>query len=133
MCAKSRFQDSAIRARAKQDVVARLERVYAGDGARISIATAPESTLMGHTLADAAVAAGRTPSVHDVAETVLDLVTGYPEQTSIYCVFHAISEQDLRLILQYPATMIASDGWSIVFGEGHHQPGAFIAGPAMNP
>ncbi len=119
---RARLADPARRAGVKVDVVARLERMYAGDGSRVLIATASEPGLAGRTLADAARAAGRSASASDVAETVLDLVARYPAQKAIYCVFHMMSEDDVRTILRHPATMVASDGWSIPFGEGHPHP-----------
>ncbi len=119
---RTRFLNSGMRSRAKADLIKRIQRKYNGDPSRVVIATAPEPALMGRTLADAAVAAGRTPSVADVAETVLDLVARYPQQTAMYCVFHSMAESDVQRFLRHPVTMIGSDGWSVVFGEGHHHP-----------
>lgn len=119
---RARFQHSGSRSQAKADLIRCIQRKYDGDATRVRIATAPEPALAGCTLADAAVAAGRTSSAADVAETVLDLVARYPGQQSIFCVFHSMAESDVRRILSHPATMIGSDGWSVVFGKGHHHP-----------
>jgi dihydroorotase/N-acyl-D-amino-acid deacylase len=39
-------------------------------------------------------------------------------------VFHAMGEQDLERILMHPATMIASDGQVVVFGQAVPHPTA---------
>ncbi len=119
---QARLLDPAGRAEAKADLTACFERNYAGDMTRVTIVGGPDPALTSRTLAEASRAAGRSAAVPDVADTVLDLVTRYPDLTAIYCVFHSMSESDVRAILRHPGTMVASDGWSVAFGVGHHHP-----------
>ncbi len=117
---RERLLTPATRAEAKADLMANCERDYAGDMTRVRIATAPDPTLAGKTLAD--LVPGNAPALEDVVEAILDLVAKYPTHTDIYCVFHGMSEDDVRELLRHPGTMPASDGWSVRFGEGHAHP-----------
>ncbi len=100
------------RKRLKQEVTQHLDDFYDGDGDRIVISGAPDPNLVGLSLADHARNAGRANQAGDLAETVLEIATCFPEQTQVYCVFHAMCEDDLALIMQHPQTCIASDAWS---------------------
>jgi N-acyl-D-amino-acid deacylase len=119
---RARCLEPSARARGKEELIAKLRRMYDGDGARILVATSPEPALAGRTLADISRAVGRSDSASDLAETVLDVVARNPKPYTIYCVYHSMSEDDVRGILRDPVTMVASDGWSIVFGQGHPHP-----------
>ena len=119
---RTRLTDATTRARAQAELVRKLDVAYGGDASRVTIATAPEARLEGCTLADVAGLAGLSASTPDVAKAVLDLVVQHPEQQAIYCVFHAMSEDDVRVFLRHPFTSVASDGWGIAFGAGHPHP-----------
>ena len=119
---RARLTDPTTRARAQEELVRKLDTAYGGDTSRVTIATAPEPRLEGRTLAEMAGLVGLSASTSDVAKAVLDLVVQYPEQQAIYCVFHAMSEDDVRCFLRHPFTSVASDGWGIEMGAGHPHP-----------
>ena len=119
---RARCQEPAARARAKEELTETLRRMYDGDGARILVAASPEPDRAGRTLAEISRAVGRSDSVSDLAETVLDFVARNPKPFTTYCVYHSMSEEDVRRILGDPVTVVASDGWSVVFGQGHPHP-----------
>lgn len=119
---RERCLEPATRARGKEELIAKLRRMYDGDGARILVATSPEPAMAGRTLADITRSVGRSDSASDIAETVLDFVARNPKPYTTYCVYHSMNEDDVRRILRDPVTMVASDGWSIVFGQGHPHP-----------
>ncbi|NLG36008.1 MAG: amidohydrolase family protein [Lentisphaerae bacterium] len=119
---RARCLEPVTRARAKEELIAQLRRMFDGDGARIMFATSAEPGLSGRTLADLARSSGRSDSVADLAETVLDFVVRHPEPHTNSCVFHYMSEEDVRRILQDPVTIVASDGWGVDYGQGHPHP-----------
>ena len=47
------------------------------------------------------------------------------EQGNCQGVYHAMSEQDLERVMRHPATMIASDGWVQIFGQGVPHPRSY--------
>jgi dihydroorotase/N-acyl-D-amino-acid deacylase len=75
-------------------------------------ACAKDRSLEGRTLASLAQERCGSASVSDAAETVLAIAAlDHPASSRTMCVYHSISEEDVRRIMSYPHTMIASDGW----------------------
>lgn len=83
--------------------------------------------LNGKTLHDWALLEGLEPSVENGAELVI--------QAQIHrgagCIFHAISEEDVRRIMQHPQTMVASDGRLSQPGKDHPHPRAYGTFPRV--
>ena len=53
------------------------------------------------------------------------------EQGICQAVYHAMSEQDLERMMRHPATMIASDGWVQILGEGVPHPRSYGTFPRV--
>ena len=75
-------------------------------------------SLNGKTLADATRAAGREVTFLEAAETAIEI----QEKGGCNTIYHAMEEGDVRRILAYPGTMVASDGGVTPFGEGVPHP-----------
>jgi N-acyl-D-amino-acid deacylase len=118
-----RLKDPATRARIKQEAerLIRDER-GGGDPKNVVIARCEwDSTLAGKSLADVAVMRGFQPTLEGGAEAAMWLT----EQGGCQGVFHAISEEDVERIMQYPGTMIATDGEIPIFGKGAPHPRSY--------
>jgi dihydroorotase/N-acyl-D-amino-acid deacylase len=61
---------------------------------------------------------GREVNFENAAETALEI----QEKGGCQAIYHAINEEDVVRVMQYPGTMIASDGGIHVFGEGVPHP-----------
>ncbi|GIW51878.1 MAG: aminoacylase [Gemmatimonadales bacterium] len=119
----SRLSDRQTRERIKRESaeIIKLER-GGGDPKNVVIARCEwDSALAGKTLADVARARGWEPTPEGGAEAAIWIT----EQGGCQGIFHAISEEDLVRILRHPATMVASDGGIVIFGEGHPHPRSY--------
>ena len=121
--AKVRLKDSATRARIKAATTEiLLSERGGGDPKNVVINTCDwNPSLAGKNLGEITQARGFEPTLENAAETVLWLVEG----GGCSGVFHAMGEEDLERILAHPATMIASDGGVIVFGQGAPHPRSY--------
>jgi dihydroorotase/N-acyl-D-amino-acid deacylase len=120
---QQRLKDDAARAKAKAEVaqIIRDER-GGGDPANVAISSCGwDKSLAGKNLAQITRERAQEPTVENAAETVLWIV----ERGSCAGIFHAIGNEDLDRILVHPATMIASDGSIIVFGEAAPHPRSY--------
>jgi dihydroorotase/N-acyl-D-amino-acid deacylase len=118
-----RLRDRATRERIKRESaeIIKLER-GGGDPKNVVLARCEwDSTLAGKTLADVARARGWEPTPEGGAEAAIWIT----ERGGCQGIFHAISEEDLVRILTHPATMVASDGGIVIFGEGHPHPRSY--------
>jgi len=103
-----RFADPDTRRRIRNDVANRIRIDRGGgDAANVQLAACEfDPSLNGKTLADAMRRAGREPSFEAAAETAIEI----QGKGGCRTVYHAMDEQDVRRIMAYPGTMIASDG-----------------------
>lgn len=83
--------------------------------------------LEGKTLHDWAIQEKLEPTMENGA----DLVIQAQLHQGAGCIFHVISEEDVRRIMQHPMTMIASDGRLSVPGKGHPHPRAYGTFPRV--
>ena len=116
----SRLRDSATRARIKADIADRI-RIDRGGGDPKNVQLAFcewDSSLNGKTLADVTRDRGRTVSFETAAETLMEI----QEAGGCRAVYHAMDERDVERIIQYPGTMIASDGGILAFARGVPHP-----------
>jgi dihydroorotase/N-acyl-D-amino-acid deacylase len=83
--------------------------------------------LNGKTLHDWALQEGLEPTVENGAELVIQAQM----HRGAGCIFHAISEEDVRRIMQHPQTMVASDGRLSQPGKEHPHPRAYGTFPRV--
>jgi len=83
--------------------------------------------LEGKTLYDWAILEKLEPNMENGA----DLVIQAQLHQGAGCIFHVISEEDVRRIMQHPMTMIASDGRLSEPGKGHPHPRAYGTFPRI--
>ena len=114
------WNDNALRQELKDGIVDRI--LYdrgGGSPANIVISFCDwDTSLEGKSLADIANDRGIEPSPGNAAEIAMDIISNGGAQA----VYHAMSEEDVERIMQYPATAIGSDGTLTVFGEGAPHP-----------
>ena len=83
--------------------------------------------LEGRTLKDWALMKGLEPTVENGAKLVIEAeING-----GAGCIFHAMDESDVKNIMKYPHTMIASDGRLSEPGVGHPHPRAYGTFPRV--
>jgi len=96
----------------------------AGDPKNVQLAScAFDSSLAGKTLATVTRERGKEPTIENAAETAVWI----QQQGGCSAVYHAISEEDVERILQYPHTMVASDGGIPLFGQDVPHPRSYGA------
>lgn len=117
---KARFDDPAIRAKIKAGIVDNIRKDRGGDDpARVFVSSFPADTsLNGKNLAEISVLRGRTTSVEDGAETLMELIYAGGGRG----VFHAMHEDDVKRIMLYPYVSVATDGFGPTFGENTPHP-----------
>jgi dihydroorotase/N-acyl-D-amino-acid deacylase len=118
-----RLREPATRARILEETarIIRLER-GGGDPKNVVIANCGwDASLAGRNLADITRMRGMEPTIENAAIATLWI----SEQGGCQGIFHAINEQDLRRILQHPATMVATDGEIPTFGRGNPHPRSY--------
>jgi dihydroorotase/N-acyl-D-amino-acid deacylase len=115
-----RLNDPQTRARIKADVAQRIEIDRGGgDPANVQLSRCDwDSSLDGKTLADITRERGREVTFLNAAETTMEI----QQAGGCQAVYHAMSEEDVIRVMQYPGTMISSDGGIHVFGEGVPHP-----------
>ncbi|MGH7507512.1 MAG: N-acyl-D-amino-acid deacylase family protein [Longimicrobiales bacterium] len=123
---RARFADPEQRPRIIEGIRATiLEERGGGDLARIRIARyGPNPAWNGKTFADIASERGREPDMDFAVELAIEIQT----EGGAGGVWHVVDEADIRRIMQYPWTMVSSDGGIGVPGHGHPHPrnyGAF--------
>ncbi|MFM8361424.1 MAG: N-acyl-D-amino-acid deacylase family protein, partial [Haliscomenobacter sp.] len=124
-----RCEDPLLRDSIKQGIIFNLLNDRGGgDLRRIQFGSfdwKPE--LNGKTLHDWALQEGLEPNVENGAELVIQAQM----HRGAGCIFHAISEEDVRRIMQHPQTMIASDGRLSQPGKDHPHPRAYGTFPRV--
>jgi dihydroorotase/N-acyl-D-amino-acid deacylase len=120
---RRRLADPAQRARIR-DETARIIELERGGGNPDNVVVSScgwDQTLAGRTLGDVVEMRGLEGSLQGAAEAAFWLT----EQGGCGGIFHAIGEEDLLRIMRHPASMIASDGGVIVFGEARPHPRSY--------
>lgn len=124
-----RCEDPILRDSIKQGIIFNLLNDRGGgDLRRIQFGNfdwKPE--LNGKTLHDWALMEGLEPTVENGA----DLVIQAQLHRGAGCIFHAISEEDVRRIMRHPQTMVASDGRLSQPGKDHPHPRAYGTFPRV--
>jgi dihydroorotase/N-acyl-D-amino-acid deacylase len=119
----ARLQDPASRARIVGEIVGRIRFDRGGgDPKNVVMAYCPDQPeLVGKDLGQITRERGREPTPENAAETAIEI----QQKGGCSAVFHAIAESDLERILQYPFTMIGSDGEIPEFGRGAPHPRSY--------
>jgi dihydroorotase/N-acyl-D-amino-acid deacylase len=120
---EARLASPELRARIKAAIVdnLRFDR-GGGDPKNVVVASCQwDPGLAGKDLAAITRDRGLEPTLDNAAETVMFIVGKGGAQG----IFHAIGEEDLRRILAYPWTMIASDGEIPIFGKASPHPRSY--------
>lgn len=101
------------RARMRAEIALAIETDRgAGDPKNVVVASCGfDRSLAGKTLAEITRAKGLEVNFSNAAETAIAMQV----QGGCSCIYHAIAEEDVVRILQYPWTMVASDGSIPVF------------------
>lgn len=119
---KARLQDPETRKRIKDGIIDNIVRDRGGnDPRRVYVSTfAAQPEIAGKNLAEISILRGRTDSIADAAETLMELhVEGEDRGRGV---FHAMDEDDVRRIMQYPYVSIATDGNATTFGAAVPHP-----------
>ncbi|MGB1376103.1 MAG: N-acyl-D-amino-acid deacylase family protein, partial [Rhodothermales bacterium] len=122
---QARLADSAQRARIRRDVIDHITMERGADPATIVAARCEfDGSFNGKSLADILIDRGLPVTVAGAADVAMELV----EAGSCSGVFHSMSPEDVRTIMQHPWTAISSDGGIPAMGAGVPHPrnyGAF--------
>jgi dihydroorotase/N-acyl-D-amino-acid deacylase len=115
-----RLKDPQTRARIKADIAERIEIDRGGgDPANVQLSHCEfDDSLDGKTIADVTRERGREVNFLNAAETTMEI----QQAGGCQAVYHAMNEEDVIRVMQYPGTMIASDGGIHVFGDGVPHP-----------
>ncbi len=124
-----RLAEPETRARIKESIIERLKFDRGGgDPKNVALVECEfDPELAGLTLADVTRARGREVTFENAAETAIEI----EEAGGCSAVYHAISEEDVRRIMRYPHTMIASDGAIPEFGRGVPHPRSYGTFPRV--
>ncbi len=120
---RRRLQDPAMRRKIQ---VAIMDSIMndrgGGDPKNVVIgASRSDPSLAGKSIAQITQERGQKVTLETAALTVMDIV----EKGGASAIFHAINEDDVGRIMQYPGTMIASDGGIPIFGEAAPHPRSY--------
>ena len=118
-----RLKDQAVRAKIKAGSIAMIrDERGGGDPKNVQLASCGfDASLAGKTLADVTRQRGMAPTIENAAEATMWIV----ERGGCQGIFHAMSDEDVQLILKHPATMVASDGEVPIFGRANPHPRSY--------
>ena len=118
-----RLKNREIRERIQKETMHLIETNRGGgDPKNVQYALCSwDTSLNGKTLADVTRDRGREVNFETAALTAMEIEIAGGCKT----VYHAMREEDVERIMQYPGTMISSDGEIPVFGEGVLHPRSY--------
>jgi N-acyl-D-amino-acid deacylase len=116
---KARLQRTDIRKQVTDHIIARLKKRKLKHLSYAVVAYfAPDTSYNGKSIEQINLMKGRKHKVKAEAETVMDIMI----QGGASAVFHGMSEDDIKRIMQYPFNMFASDATIRTFGFGMPHP-----------
>jgi N-acyl-D-amino-acid deacylase len=116
---KARLQRPDIRKKVTDHIAARLKKRKLKHLSYAVVAYfAPDTTYNGKSIEQINLMKGRKHKVKAEAETVMDIMMA----GGASAVFHGMSEEDIKRIMQYPFNMFASDATIRTFGFGMPHP-----------
>ncbi len=124
-----RLADPELRAKIKAGIIQRLKYDRGGgDPSHVVLVECEfDPALAGKNLAQVTRDRGREVTFDQAAETAIEI----EEAGGCSAVYHAISEEDVRRIMRFPSTMIASDGFIPEFGRGVPHPRSYGTFPRV--
>ena len=125
----ARLKDPALKERITKETIHSIRTNRGGgDPSNVQFAFCKwDTSLNGKTLADVTRDRGREVTVENAATTAVEIEIAGGCKT----VYHAMNEEDVARIMQYPGTMISSDGEIPVFGEGILHPRSYGTYPRV--
>ena len=126
---KNRVSDEETRKKIEEEIVFNILNDRGGnDLNRVQFSRVSwNPDLEGRTLKDWALMKGLEPTVENGAKLVIEAELN----GGAGCIFHAMDESDVKNIMKYPHTMIASDGRLSEPGVGHPHPRAYGTFPRV--
>jgi len=119
---KARFNDPATRKNIVADMKKSLARAGRDNYSYAFVARCRwDSTLEGKTISQINKERERKATLDDEITTVLDML----EKGGASMIYHTMGEEDVQRIMQYPYSMVASDGGIIKFGDGMPHPRSY--------
>jgi N-acyl-D-amino-acid deacylase len=116
---KARLQRPAIRKQVTDHIITRLKKRKLKHLSYAVVANfSPDTTYNGKSIEQINLMKGRKHKVKEEANTVMDIMMA----GGASAVFHGMSEEDVRRIMQYPFNMFASDASIRVLGAGMPHP-----------
>jgi N-acyl-D-amino-acid deacylase len=116
---KARLQRPAIRKQITDHIIARLKKRKLKHLSYAVVANfAPDTTYNGKSIEQINLMKGRKHKVKEEANTVMDIMMA----GGASAVFHGMSEDDIKRIMQYPFNMFASDATIRTLGFGMPHP-----------
>ncbi len=116
---KARLQRPAIRKQVTDHIIARLKKRKLKHLSYAVVAYfAPDTLYNGKSIEQINLMKGRKHKVKSEAETVMDIMM----QGGASAVFHGMSEDDIKRIMQYPFNMFASDATIRILNFGMPHP-----------
>ncbi len=116
---KARLQRPAIKKYVIKSMLARLKKRKLKHFSYAVVAYyAPDTSYNGKSIEQINLAKGRKHKAKYEAETVIDIMMG----GGASAVFHGMSEEDIKRIMQYPFNMFASDATIRILGAGMPHP-----------
>jgi len=121
----ARFRDPATRAKIRQEMLAALRKNDRKDYEYAVVSYYPaDTTYNGLSISAINRKLGRKTNAETEVELILDLMAN-TNLKRIQMVYHTMSEEDVKNILRYPNTMIASDAGVAKFGSNMPHPRAY--------
>lgn len=119
---RARLHHPVTRQKLKDEMIQDMTRRDRPDFSYAVVASfAPNPAYNGKSITEINKLLGRASTIPDEIETILDLT----EQGSAAMVFHSLNEADVENIMQYPFTMITSDGGIRELGVGMPHPRSY--------
>lgn len=119
---RERLRSPETRKRIATEMEAKLKELGHPDYSYATVATfRPEPSYEGKTISEINVLKGRTPSVANEIETILEMTDAGNAQM----VYHSMGDEDVDRIMRYPNTAVASDGGVREFGMGMPHPRSY--------
>ena len=117
-----RLASPETRSRIQREMAEMLQAKGQPDYSYATVATfKPDPALEGKTISEINRAKGRTATIENEIETILEIVA----QGGASMVYHSMSMDDVERIMRYPNTAVASDGGIREFGLGMPHPRSY--------
>ncbi|MCI0707305.1 MAG: D-aminoacylase [Ignavibacteriae bacterium] len=116
---KMRFNDPATRKKIVADMKKSLDRAGRNNYSYAFVARCRwDSTLEGKSISQINKELKRKATLDNEIKTVLEMI----EKGGASMIYHTMGDEDVKRIMQYPYSMVASDGGVIKFGDGMPHP-----------